>query len=327
MLKKRLILLIALLLGLFSALMVYRYLQQGSGMVNEQELVPIVVAAKDIQPKERITADQVEVKKVPREMAHYEATARLDQVVGFFAKDGILSGEQILGPKLIKGFEDYGIVIKIPVGYRAMTVPVDQVVSVAGFIRPGDYVDVVAGFNEMIMGENIARVILQNVLVLATDQDLSEDKRDPVVELKTVTVAVTLDEAERLALALDQGKVRIVLRPIESKEVEPTNPVTAAKLLEEMKKDQPKTAIRPVSKSTTRKTTTTTSRTQPAQPSAVIQPKPVPITQSSSQVTVTEEVKEEIYVVEVIRGTKRETVSLDQEAAGEIEAGKEGENQ
>lgn len=287
-------------------------------------MVPIVVATKDIKPKERITADQVEVKKVPEEMAHFEAAARLDQVVGFFAKDAILSGEQILVPKLIKGFEDYGIVIKIPAGYRAMTVPVDQVVSVAGFIRPGDYVDVVAGFNEMVMGENIARVILQNVLVLATDQDLSEDKRDPVVELKTVTVAVTLEEAEKLALALDQGKVRIVLRPIESTEVEPTDPLTAQQMLKEMKKDQPETVVKPVSKTTARKTTTTSRPTQPVKQTIV---PPPAVVQEPAKVTITEEVKEEIYVVEVIRGTKRETVTIDEETDPETVDGKEGENQ
>lgn len=213
--KKRFVLIIALMLGLTSAIAVYGYLQKSEKSKVSLVTTRVVVAAQEIAPKEQIKLDQLVLKEVPRDLAHLEAATSFDQVVGSYARERILAGEQVLKPRLIKGFEDYGIVIKIPAGYRAMAVPVDKTVGVAGFVRPGDLVDIVAGFNETVMGKNMAKVILEKVLVLATDQELSEEKRKPE-DAKTVTVAVTPAQAEALALALDHGTVRLALRPLEN---------------------------------------------------------------------------------------------------------------
>lgn len=215
--KKRFVLIVALMLGLTSAIAVYGYLQKSEKSKVAQVTTRVVVAAKEIAPKEQIKIDQLVLKEVPRDLAHFEAATSFDQVVGQYARERILAGEQVLKPRLIKGFEDYGIVIKIPAGYRAMAIPVDKTVGVAGFVRPGDLVDIVAGFNETVMGKNMAKVILEKVLVLATDQELSEEKRKPE-DAKTVTVAVTPKQAEELSLALDHGTVRLALRPLESVE-------------------------------------------------------------------------------------------------------------
>lgn len=304
--KKRLILIIALILGLVSSITVYQFLEiQEGGPVAQQELVPVVVAAKGVEPRQRITIDQVQIKKFPREMVHFEAATRVDEVIGFFARDQFIEGEQILKPKLIKGFEDYGIVIKIPAGRRAMTIPVDPVVGVAGFVRPGDYVDIIAGFNELIMGENIAKILLQKVLVLATDQELSEDQREPV-ESGTVTVAVTLEEAEKLALALDHGVVRVALRPLENSPIEPVKDMTAANLI-------PKSTAPAKTSGTTK-----TSEKPLSQLSNPPKPQPAKASATSANPVQTSSTSEKIsnpgpYTVEVIRGTERSTVTVEVE--------------
>ena len=221
--KKRIVLFIALLLGLASAIAVYGYLQKHEKSKAYQDTVRVVVAAQNIEPRQQIKIEQLTLKEMPREMVNLQAVTSFDQVVGQFARERIFAGEEVLKARLIKGFEDYGIVIKIPEGYRAMSIPVDKAIGVSGFVRPGDLVDVVAGFAETVMGKNMAKVILDKVLVLAIDQELSEEERKPE-EAKTVTVAVTPQQAEELAVALDHGVVRLALRPLESAQSLPTEP-------------------------------------------------------------------------------------------------------
>lgn len=317
--KKRIVLVIALLLGLASsggAFLLMRAYDNGESEV--QETVSVVVATIDILPKERITIGDVTVKEIPREMAHFEAATTTEQVVGLYVKDQLLAGEQILKPRLIKGFEDYGIVIKIPAGHRAMTIPVNNEVGVSGFIRPGDYLDILAGFNELVMGENIAKVILEKILVLATDHQLSEEERQPQ-DMENITVAVTLEQAEKLAMALEHGSVRVALRPIESPMAEEKNPLPQIA----------STVKKRVNKSSTEK-----SEGKKQLSKLSIPPKPVPKSPSKSVKKPEVQIKKEPmattkvldhneqkdsaktvepYFIEVIRGTERNLVTVEDE--------------
>lgn len=322
--KKRSVLVIALLLGLASSVGAYLLMRAYDGGEAEiPEMVTVVVATKDILPKERITIGDVKVKEISREMAHFEAATTTEQVVGLYVKDQLLAGEQILKPRLIRGFEDYGIVIKIPVGQRAMTIPVNNEMGVSGFIRPGDYLDILAGFNELVMGENIAQVILEKILVLATDRQLSEEERQPQ-DMENITVAVTLDQAEKLAMALEHGSVRVVLRPIESFEMEG----------KENSLSQVVSTVKKSSTATTNKSSTTKSggKKQLSKLSIPPQPAPKPLSTSakSSEVRIQKESQAttkvvdqnkqieivrtvEPYLIEVIRGIERNLVTVEDE--------------
>jgi pilus assembly protein CpaB len=105
----------------------------------------------------------------------------------------------------------------IPEGYRAMTVKVDDVVGVSGFIMPGSFVDVVAIIVPLSQtgatSGPISKIVLQNIKVLASGAkiDSPENQRQPS-EAKAVTLQVTPEQAEKLVLAANEGKLQLVMR-------------------------------------------------------------------------------------------------------------------
>ncbi len=110
-----------------------------------------------------------------------------------------------------------GLSAVIPEGYRAMTVKVDDVVGVSGFIMPGSFVDVVAIITPLSQAGAangpISKIVLQNIKVLASGAkiDSPENQRQPS-EVKAVTLQVTPEQAEKLVLAANEGKLQLVMR-------------------------------------------------------------------------------------------------------------------
>jgi len=131
---------------------------------------------------------------------------------------------------------------------RAITLKVDDTISVAGFVRPGHHVDVVTTIDvDKDMGKTVSKTILQNVKVIATGQEVEnsdEPKKSKLVP--TVTVLVTLEQAERLALAINAGTIRLVLRNHDDNTETPTEGVTLYSLIPEAQKDIPLPAPEPV---------------------------------------------------------------------------------
>ena len=103
----------------------------------------------------------------------------------------------------------------IPEGYRAMTVKVDDVVGISGFIMPGTLVDVVVTITpDDRSSDPISKIVLQNIKVLASGQNIDKPKNDREVErsIRAVTLQVTPEQAEKLALASSEGKLQLVMR-------------------------------------------------------------------------------------------------------------------
>ena len=145
------------------------------------------------------------------------AFKKLDQVVGRVAIMPIGVRETITNLKLAPAGVGAGLPAVIPEGYRAMTVKVDDVVGVSGFIMPGSHVDIVAvivpqaqqGYSQ----DPVSKIVLQNIKVLATGPkiDSPENQREPT-SVKAVTLQVTPQQAEKLALAANEGKLQLVMR-------------------------------------------------------------------------------------------------------------------
>ncbi|SDF02050.1 Flp pilus assembly protein CpaB [Sporolituus thermophilus] len=226
------VLVIALVLSLATAGLIYKYLQEATQKAPKDG-VAVVVAKVDIPPKTKITAEMVSETKVPAEYVQPGAVHELTAAVGAIARDRILAGEQIAERRLVIQGKSAGFTGIIPPDKRAVTIAVTEVTGVAGFVKPGDYVDVVATFDQNTVGDNVSQIILQNVLVLAANRDAeagaadgAKDKKD-AVKTATVTLAVTPDEVAQLALAEDKGKVRLALRPyMPSAQVTLVNAVT-----------------------------------------------------------------------------------------------------
>src|SRR6185295_3960719 len=215
--NKRLIiaLLAAITFGLIAAVSVKQYLLSAQ---TKSTFNDVVVAKVDIPVGSRIIPEQLAVAQFPAEVTPEGAISRIDeQLVGRVVVQSISPRDPLTEAKLAPIGAAGGLSSMIPEGYRAMTVAVNDVVGVSGFIMPGTLVDIVvvitppkgSGNEEM-----ISKIVLQNIKVLANGQNIDKPKNDREVErtIKAVTLQVTPEQAEKLALASSEGKLQLVMR-------------------------------------------------------------------------------------------------------------------
>ncbi|MCX7781599.1 MAG: Flp pilus assembly protein CpaB [Negativicutes bacterium] len=212
---------VAVFLSLITSILVYNYLQNATQQTAKASL-PVVVAKVDIPPKTAVTPDMIRVMNVPEEYLQPGAVREQQLVVGITTREHIVAGEQITERRLVLQGKSAGFSGIIPKDKRAITVAVTDVTGVAGFIKPGDYVDVLATFDQNAAGDNVSHLILQNILVLAFNHDTEAGVANPAdkerkeaagVKHSTVTLAVTPDEAAKITLTEEKGKLRLALRP------------------------------------------------------------------------------------------------------------------
>src|SRR5215204_2273721 len=215
--NKRLILALsgAVICGLLAVMLVTRYIASVSKYTKD--LNNVVVAKFEIPLGARITVDQLGLAPMPNGSAPQGVFRKVEEVVGRVALTPIGLREPITTLKLAPEGVGAGLSAVIPEGYRAMTVKVDDVVGVSGFVMPGSYVDVVAVITPV--GQSgatqspISKIVLQSIKVLASGANIDspEDQRQPTAA-KAVTLQVTPEQAEKLVLATNEGKLQLVMR-------------------------------------------------------------------------------------------------------------------
>jgi pilus assembly protein CpaB len=223
----------AVVFGLVAAVSVSRYLS--SAQAYTKNLSNVVVAKVAVQPGEKLIAEQLEVVQFPRTAVPDGAFESAEKLVGRVAVVAVGAREPFTEFKLAAEGAAGGLSAMIPEGYRAMTVKVDDVVGVSGFVMPGALVDVVVVINpaETGMGQNpISKIVLQNIKVLANGQNIDRPKDDREAEtVKAVTLQVTPEQAEKLALASTEGKLQLVMRNAVDQGDEKTQGVDKRRLL------------------------------------------------------------------------------------------------
>ena len=215
--NKRLIIavLAAVAFGLIAAVSVTRYL--ANAQEYTRNLSNVVIAKTDIEVGSRIIAEQLTVAQFPRSVAPNGTFSKIDEsVVGRIAVTKISAREPLTENRLAPEGSAAGLSAIIPEGYRAMNVRVDDVVGISGFIMPGTLVDIVVTIeppDESKNRERVSKIVLQNIKVLANGANLDKPKNEKEVErVKTVTLQVTPDQAEKLALATTEGRLQLVMR-------------------------------------------------------------------------------------------------------------------
>ena len=216
--NKRLIiaLLAAITFGLIAAVSVKQYLL--SAQTSKSNLNDVVVAKVEIPVGSRIIQEQLTVAQFPADVTPEGAIPVIDDnLIGRVVVTSISPRDPVTEVKLAPVGAAGGLSSMIPEGYRAMTVAVNDVVGVSGFIMPGTLVDIVvvitppkgSGNEEM-----ISKIVLQNIKVLASGQNIDKPKNDREVErtIKAVTLQVTPEQAEKLALASSEGRLQLVMR-------------------------------------------------------------------------------------------------------------------
>ncbi len=186
--------------------------------VAQPKTTQIVVAALDIPLATTLKPEMMVHIDWPTHALPQGAFTDASALDSRVASREILKGEPLLESRLAAAGTGLGMAAVIPKNMRAMTVQVNEVIGVSGFIHPGDLVDVVVTMQKPLNGRGMtgdqefrAKIVLQEVKVLAIGQDMVTQNAKPV-KVPVVTLLVTPDESERLALSSTQGKVQLTLR-------------------------------------------------------------------------------------------------------------------
>ncbi|HEY0079324.1 MAG TPA: Flp pilus assembly protein CpaB [Pyrinomonadaceae bacterium] len=204
----------AVVFGLAAAVLVSRYL--ANAQAYTRNLNNVVVAKVDVPAGTKLIAEQLTTAQFPPNAVPDGTFDSMDKLVGRVAITNIAAREPLTDFKLAPEGSAGGLSAVIPEGFRAMTVKVDDVVGVSGFLMPGALVDVVVVINPNDGGlrqDPISKIVLQNVKVLANGQNIDRPKDDrEAASVKAVTLQVTPEQAEKLALAATEGKLQLVMR-------------------------------------------------------------------------------------------------------------------
>ena len=230
-------LVISIILGLVATAMAVGWVSKKGAVASNK----VVVAAMDIELGSRLNPKMLATVDWPAGSLPQGAFVEMKDLQDRVVKTSIQRGEAILPTKLAPLGTQGGLSAVIAEGKRAMTVRVNDVVGVAGFALPGNYVDVMVNAqqeraNKSEEGKQISKTVLEHVLVLAVAQEASRDETKPKV-VNAVTLELTPADAEKLDLARNVGTLSLVLRNQVDKEPVRTAGITKKQLFGE--KEEP----------------------------------------------------------------------------------------
>lgn len=282
---------IAVLLAVLASVGAYKFLS-GQSRVAEQarlQTVGVVVAQVAIPLGSTINPNQVAVSAWPKDSYPKDALADSKIAVGRVALRDFFRGEPVVESKLVPLGKSTGLLsLKVPAGMRAFSIKVNEVVGVGGFIVPDSRVDVVVTTTpSQSSPEKIAKIVLEDIRVLAVGQVIEQKENKPVT-VNTVTLALTPEDSEKLALAGNDGIIQLVMRSFADNVLVMTGGSNKARLLSSYR-NAPLVPEAPAKGDRPRRV----SRKAPS-PAAASAPPP-----------------KKAYTVEVIKGNKRTEEKLD----------------
>jgi len=259
MAKKKL-LIAAVLVGLFAAALLYLYANQLKQEHNEliANQVEVVKAARNIPAGTPLTKDRITTENVPQKFLPPNPLLESDLNIylGTPLAVNVEEGAMILTSDFSVAEVSRNLSSKIPPEERALSVPVDSITGVSGLLRPGDRVDILGTFpvgnkDELVADASgkesvgyVTMTLLQNVTLLAVGHEISDvpsgDQQRNQNAYSTVTMSVTIDEAELLTIAQTRGKLMLLLRNREDVEVASINKKTLREVLEDLEVIQQK---------------------------------------------------------------------------------------
>ena len=206
-----LLLMISLLLAVFAAWVANNWIKARAVSTPVEPMEHVITAAIDIPLGTKIEQRHLSMidmlaGKTPSGSYHDYA-----DVIGKVTSSGVLAGEMLLAPRLADSGAGSALAAVVSTNMRAVTVRVDDVVGVAGFLLPGNHVDVIETEHDSVGNRVKAQTILSNVKVLAVDQTAAPDSSQPMV-VRAVTLEVTPADAETLLKGKTAGSIQLALR-------------------------------------------------------------------------------------------------------------------
>ena len=215
---------VSLVFALVVSSVFYQMTSRGSSGPKpvQTDMRDVVVATRPLGIGVMIKPADVKVIKVSAEAFPKGGFQKVEEVLDRAVVSNILLDEALLDGRLAAKGSGLGLAPTIPVGMRAVTVRVNDVAGAAGFVLPGLKVDVLVTGHPPNNESNMTTTVLQNVLVLSAGQSMQSDARGTPVSVSTVTLLVSPEDAETLALAGGEGRIQLVLRNSSDDKVEKT---------------------------------------------------------------------------------------------------------
>ncbi len=224
-----------LLLGLFALIVAGLVSMKIAGMVRRSMATPaqarVVIAARDLNVGQLLTEADLTLAPMPEGALPHGSFHSLSEVVGRGVVLPMQANEVILGAKIAGADEGAGLPAMITHGMRAVSVKVNDVVSVAGFVVPGTHVDVIVTGNPTTNADQInttTTTVLQDVPVLAAGKKLQRDSEGKPQDVPVITLLVSPSDAQLLTLASAEGRIQLSLRNPTDVEKKQTGPVRNA---------------------------------------------------------------------------------------------------
>jgi pilus assembly protein CpaB len=237
---------VAVLFGFAAVVFASRWLLKQPGGSSGR----IVVAATDISLGQRLAPEMFKLADWPADSVPNGAFRDPQKLSGRVLRTNLLMGEPVSEVKLAPAGTLGGLSALITEGKRAITVRVNDVIGVAGFALPGNYVDIIVSTQKDpapgvdARQQNISKIVLERILVLAVAQEVNRDETKPKV-VNAVTLEVTPEQAEKLDLACSVGTLSLALRNQVDPQSASTEGATKVTLLPEPPQAPRKPATRP----------------------------------------------------------------------------------
>jgi len=219
---------------------VYRVLEAAK-MSSRVATRPVVVAARDIPAGAALEKGSLEVKQWPTVAVPKEAMGSLDVAGGRVARVPIFAGEAIVPGRLARAGTAPGLEARIAPGMRAMSVRINDVAGMSGLVQPNSRVDVLVSLRESgpNSNEEVSKLFLENMRVLSMGSRTTRDDSGEPAPATTATLEVTPEQAEKLAVAMRQGMIQLVLRGFDDTDSTGTKGSTSSEVLAQLREARP----------------------------------------------------------------------------------------
>lgn len=231
--------LFSLVLALGGSYFLYQWIKQKTApdktvTIQETEAIPVVVAKVDIPWGTKINSEMLVTKHFLAESVPADHFSNPEALAGRILISPVIAGDAVVEKRLAPTtLQSGGISAVLDPGTRAISVQGNRVLGIAGFINPGNRVDVLVTINDPDKKEPepITKIVLENLLVLATGTQIVENSKGEPSPVDVFTLEVTPEQGERLTLAANKGKLQFALRGVTDSEIILTKGVTVPEML------------------------------------------------------------------------------------------------
>jgi pilus assembly protein CpaB len=218
------IIVVALALGIGAAILIYQWAAEQKKH-SKENWKPVVTAVTEIQPQTKITREMLMLMPMPPENIAEGAATTVDEVIGKISLAPYRPKDQVRLKDLVREDQMPGLAAKVPPGMRAVAIEASEVMAVGTGVKPGNHVDILATFHDPLKKEDLTKIILQDVEVLAVNKaDTSPNSKEGATT--SMTVAVKPEQTELLTAATKAGAVRVSLRAMNDNNIVPTTGTT-----------------------------------------------------------------------------------------------------